>query len=568
MLPSPALTPPFSHTLRRALALGSLAFLAAGLPSQAADFRPFPPEAFGVWGGGSSPVITWKAVEPRRGHYRFGEQLGEQLRSAAAAGRYVYLRLWVGPDSPAWIYDAGVPKADVPPHINPLGREVQHVYPYYLSAQYREHFYRLVRAFGDYVHSLPPEVFNRILFVQVCEGSTGDGQPYKSTPIKPEHRITFEQWSEFRLQTWAVYAEAFQQGRAVPLRLVVNADANREKENAWLLAHWKQIGLKQGMFSHGYIVSGTTDRVAEFNAFKAQARQQGAFVFTRGEQDKEWQTYGWSTKNPQQAFYWSGLFALQCGIDTWQVPQEALNLPGMEPVVQIFNRYAGRYDPRTAPGAFCALARGLDVSDTVAFPESQFGPARKNNRERYLAIAAAFASHGARMGDLDKALGHGMVNRKAQDYNDAGWKIWPGNYERFLRQIDPENTSVAWWHVEPLQSLYSRFARGFAAKEGRRALYFDLDDGFFAAGARRRPVEVRVVYLDRGTGSWRLAYHATGGVRTAVNITNQNTGQWRERTVVVADGAFGNGGPRQADLVLEHVAGDDTIFHLIEILRR
>lgn len=320
----------------------------------AVDFPPFPQDAFGVWGGGTSPTVKWKSVEPENGRYTFDRELGHQLRDAADRKLPVYIKLWVGEDSPAWIYEAGVPKVEVPPHINPLGKRVQHVYPYYLSDKYREYYYRLIHAFADYVHSLPREIREHIVFVQVCEGSTGDGQPYKSQPINPAYRISFDQWSDFRLQAWQVYADAFQKGRAHPVRLLVNGDANREKENAWLIANWKQIGVKQGMFSHGYIVSDTTDRVAAFRAFKQQAREAGAFVFTRGEQDAEWKTYGWSTKNPVQAFYWSGLFALQCGLDTWQVPSDALDLPGMTPVVDIFNRYAGRYDPGTSPGAFCA----------------------------------------------------------------------------------------------------------------------------------------------------------------------------------------------------------------------
>lgn len=127
-------------------------------------------------------------------------------------------------------------------------------------------------------------------------------------------------------------------------------------------------------------------------------------------------------------------------------------------------------------------------------------------------------------------------------------------------------------HGHPAQaarpSIYSRFARGLAAREGKRTLYFDLDDAFFPAGATTRAVELRVVYLDRGNGSWRLAYHAAGGMKTAATIANQNTGEWRERTFAVADGAFANGGPRQSDLVLAHVEGEDTIFHLIEVFRR
>ena len=55
-------------------------------------------------------------------------------------------------------------------------------FPYYQHPEYKTRFFKLIEAFGAYVRGLPPELRERILFVQSAEGSTGDGQPYKGTP--------------------------------------------------------------------------------------------------------------------------------------------------------------------------------------------------------------------------------------------------------------------------------------------------------------------------------------------------------------------------------------------------
>jgi hypothetical protein len=77
-----------------------------------------------------------------------------------------------------------------------------------------------------------------------------------------------------------------------------------------------------------------------------------------------------------------------------------------------------------------------------------------------------------------------MINRKRQDYNDVGWGIHDGNYERFLTQIDPGETSTGWWHVGPEQSVYSRFARSINHSIGNHGLFFDLDPHFIKDSKR------------------------------------------------------------------------------------
>ena len=55
-------------------------------------------------------------------------------------------------------------------------------------------------------------------------------------------------------------------------------------------------------------------------------------------------------------------------------------------------------------------------------------------------------------------------NLDATGINDVGWNIFPGNYERYLHQINANETSAGYWNIDaPAQpnSVYGRFGRGF-----------------------------------------------------------------------------------------------------------
>jgi hypothetical protein len=101
-------------------------------------------------------------------------------------------------------------------------------------------------------------------------------------------------------------------------------------------------------------------------------------------------------------------------------------------------------------------------------------------------------------------------------------------------------------------------------------MYFDIDDRFFFDNALGGSylVTLRVVYLDQGTGTWSLLYDAVDSPnRTAIAVTNTDSGRWKEQIVTLNDGYFGNRADNASDLVLAHVAGDDTTFHMIELTR-
>jgi len=300
----------------------------------------FPDNCWGVytWGGnlesvtpeefplvkGAPVIMRWNELEPEPGKFRFDEVIRKKLEYAEKHSYYTFLKIWVAPNAPRWLYENGVPELEMTKTINPLGKPRDWTFQHYLDPEYIVFYHRLISEFGKYILSLPKNLQDRILFIQSGEGSTGDGGPYKGNPIDLKYDITNEQWGDFRIKAWEVYKKAFtnQKGELVK-PILVNQDSNTEKEYNWLLNNMPVVGLKHGMFSHGYDISDTKTRLNYWRNFNKTTQAKGIETFARGEQDGEWEVYGWHTKNTEIAFYWAGIFASYCGIDMWNVPTKA-----------------------------------------------------------------------------------------------------------------------------------------------------------------------------------------------------------------------------------------------------
>lgn len=492
--------------------------------------------------------------------------IGKELKMIDANNLYTWLIIWVAPFAPRWLYENGVPEVQMYPSVTPVGIPRDWTFQYYLDEDYTRYYHRMLTEFGLYIRNLPLHLQKRILFIQSAEGSTGDGQPYKFFPIDSKYNISVQQWGDFRIKAWEVLKNALsdENGRLIK-PILVNYDANREKEYNWILNNLPVIGLKNGMFSHGYHISESKERIRNWNNFKADVNDLNKEFFSRGEQDEEMFVYGWSTQNIEQGMYWSAIFATHCGLDMWNLPTQASHGYKYEDAIRFFNKYAGQHEPAKAKAAFCALRRGLDAMDTVSYPENKYGVAERSNIDRYMNIMLAFKDYGAMQGDPEKAIGGGMVNRKREDYNDVGWGITDENYYKFLTQIDPEETSIGWWHVEPKKSIYSRFARSFDVKTNKNSLYFDLDDNFMS-NSEKGKLLIKIIWLDKGFGKWALLYDAKNNPgKEAFKVENTNTGEWLEKSIEISDAFLKNRGEKGADFILKNLSEENTIFHMMEI---
>ncbi|MCX7012843.1 MAG: beta-galactosidase [Candidatus Sumerlaeota bacterium] len=540
-------------------------------------------DAYGIWVRGKNYDLSefpyrgvevdpaWADIEPSEGVFDWRD-FDAGLEKATDLGFYTFISINVGPMSPMWLYDIGIPK------VMTQHRVRTGPYPYYLDPRHVSYYHRLIEEFGRHVRSLPARLTDRIVFVQVKTGSTGDEAPYKGPPSPAQYAITKEQWDDFRLAAFKEFNAAFQEGPGAVIPLMFNAILDNESLLDWVSKNVKGgWGHKMGGYGQCYQLNDEAERGLDYLPHLLDPAPGEYEFFSRCEMDQGWKG-GIFAPNIRMAFYWTGLSALHSGLSMWNLSETAREWCRDNKYwdfAYFFDKYAGQTHSAAAAGAFCALREGLDSADTEKFPEAQFGAADIKNKERYLAICAAYAGRGAKMDDVDGVLA-GQVNQRSSQkgLNDAGWMIFRGNYERFLHQIDADTTSVGWWRVggEVAEStpVYARFARGFDRANGKDAMYFDIKDSFFSGkplnGAY--PMTVRVVYYDKGTGQCSLQYDATDNPKkTAYIVTKTNSGTWKEKIVTLTDANFGNRGPRGADLTLANADAEDDIFHMVEVTR-
>ena len=567
-------------TLLSALTVGLV--LASGL-SLSAQNR----DSYGIWVRDDDVNLSefaykgleysgkWSEIEAKRGVYNW-KNFDAAINESAKKGLNLFISVNVGPDSPKWLFENGSERVMTEGH--------RHVgpYPEYKKAIYFENYHRLIEEFGRHVRSLPKELTDRISFVQVKTGATGDESPYKGDLLNKKFNISNNDWSNFRLAAFKKYQTAFQEGLGPVIPLMFTSLINDDNENKplldWVSSSVKLAwGTKMGGTGQGYQINGETWRTDDIVKHTIDPEPGLYHLFTRCEMDQGWKE-GIYAKNISQAFYWTSISAVHSGLTMWNITGSARLWHVKNNYWRdfiFFNKYAGQTIAAEATSAFSALREGLDSSDKVKFPESEFGPASIKNTKRYIAICASRAAYGARMDDPKGVTAGMMVQRREQDgLNDSGWEIFPGNLERFLHQINPDQTSVGWWRVggEITQDSpdYARFARGFEYKSGKNVMSFDIKDSFFSGAplAGKSAIKVRIVYYDKGTGQWALNYDAVDNPnKTALTVTKQNSGEWKEAFVTLTDANFGNRGLNKADLALVNTDKEDDIFHMIEIDR-
>ena len=549
---------------------------------------------FGVWDRGDSfdpreypflkgmaSNLKWRDIETSPGRFDW-KPLDEAVQKALSENLSLYLSIDVGPDAPAWIYQNGVPA--VTTHKAPKEDKWDR-YPYYLSPAYRSLFSRLIQEFGRHIHAYPRELQNRIAFIQVKTGCTGDEVAYKGVADRPEFELVKSSpgWVQFRIETFAEFTRVFQQTLPYPkVPLLYNALVAEDEDSPsqgglewnWVVANNPDgFGIKNGALSRGHHLAGEKAWTEEFLPMLVDP--QGLSLFRRSEMDRTWKKPFFQLNLPLN-FYWAAVNALNGGQGVWDISQDAIEAAareGFDVAFEFFNTYAGQLRPETATDAFCALHKGLDASDTVAYPVALYGSATPKNVDRMLRIVADYAPYGAAVDDKKALSLHQVAQREQQTgFNDVGWQIWPDNYSRFLTQLAPDQTSVPLWRIGgPLtqtSSMYSRFGRGFEHATDKDALLFQLHDRFFTGGGPHL-VTMSVVWYDKTAGStWALEYDAgVSGFKTAISVVGTGDAQWHQVTVTVSDAVLAQGGPRGADLALRNTDALDDAFGLVEVHR-
>jgi hypothetical protein len=302
--------------------------------------------------------------------------------------------------------------------------------------------------------------------------------------------------------------------------------------------------------------------------------QSGQYVQSRCETTGGAQlTSGWYTKNQYKEMFGIMCYGIYWGLDWPNEMSGDLQNPKFDSAFAFFNKYAGQKVPATATNAVCALKDALDASDSTRFPASQYGTVNRFNTQRYQNIYNSFSAYGAKLQDTSALTGFESVCLSASGTNDVGWRLLPGNYERFLHQINANATSAGYWNIDDAHNdvMYGRFGRGFDIANNKTALYFDVENNFFRNTPLNAvyPVTIEITYFDNGTGSWNLFYDASGNSnKLAASITCTNTGTWKKATVTLNDAYFGNRSTSGSDFYIANAGSQNVIFSTVELSRQ
>jgi len=575
-------------------------------------------EAFGVWdreGGhavndypytrGQSISMNWADVHLSRYNYSWalvdvGLQTADANNQLSGMSVGPVGGLGTGQSHPLWMSEAnggGVPFfGETYNASTPTITPSTYTYGYYLDPDFKTYFREMVEAFAQHVRQeVASNLQARVGFVRVNTGATGDEEPYENGSLVPvQYQISPTQWREYRLWVFELYRKAFQEGPGPVIPLLfsgvepVPGDANIEWN--WILANVKGgFGIKHGGQLRGHQLSESESNVT---VYKPLAVDSDFKFFSRNEMDQTW-TKPYFKLNVPLNMYWAALEQLNVGMSVWDWSGTCLeNADGTLKqffdngnfvfTAEFFNKWAAELDPATAGGGFCVFHEGLDSFDTQKFPTGQYGNASWGNTARYTAICAAYASQGAQMDDLNGATMGSVAQRDDTPgmigFNDAGWKIHSGNYDRFITQLDPDNTSKALWRVGgPLTTTshpYNRFARRSDTASGKNTMYFDINDNLLPSIGQR--VQINVTYRNDTAGQFLIKYDAAGNSLKTLTVdkTGLGTGNqiWATASFEVTDWVFGNRQPTNtapsgSDLQLVNVGPGDTIYHGIELIK-
>jgi len=164
-----------------------LRLIALVVACSCSSVQAVPPSiAFGVWDRTSTfdpkdyPFLkglafnqSWADLEKQPGVFDWSA-LDQAMDSAVKRNQFIYLSVNVGPDSPEWIYTKGVPRVETRNQIHDSWPS----YPFYPSPEYKSFLQKMITEFAKHIRTYPKEKQERIAFIQVKTGCTGDECAY------------------------------------------------------------------------------------------------------------------------------------------------------------------------------------------------------------------------------------------------------------------------------------------------------------------------------------------------------------------------------------------------------
>ncbi len=511
--------------------------------------------------------FDWAALEPTKGDFKW-DSLDNEMQIVADDDIWVAVQIQVGPNCPDWIYN-NVPK------VYTTGGHDDGPYPYYLDPDYKKRYYNLLKKVADHFNNLSPDIKAHFMYWQIAEGSTGDEQPYKGTPTDLAYDIDFYTWQDFRHAAWDS-ANAYA-GPDRKFRFLFN-DGNFAQDLEYVDQRFPYDMHKDGLLSHAYSFDG------ELLYYLRQYRQLNAGPYdnrSRGEVQDIFNTTWWYYAPVKQAF------ALSCsaasgGLDMMNITPGYINsIVNDTRAADFYDKYAGLRKPHDGNVGFIALRDAPDFADSLRFSEAEYGPvidpSRKSaydkkvqsiwsnpldsNARKYWLTMRTIVQYinPARVQRIvDEFKPAGAMNVSDDDYhNDFGINLTK-DWTRFIRQWYPDSSSYGAWRIGPDSSIYGRYAKLFKIQpNGKAAMYFWFNDSLVK---KNEKVQITVTYYDSGNGKWGMNCSEQN-----LKVTNANTHQWLQKTMVINSFIPRTLFKGEADLALRYQGGTNTPFTLIQV---
>ena len=510
----------------------------------------------------------------------------QTLNMAVLNNKLIRFSINVGPESPLWIFDNGVPLVNVISNATKNDKYANR-YPYYLNATYKDFYFKMIEQFALFLRNQPEEKFKHIAFVQVKTGSTGDEEAYKGTAINPSFAISPTDWVKFRLEAFNQFKKCFNDVPDHKIVLTFNSVDPDQQPDAYNfvmndLDPILGFGIKGGAYNRGHHLTDEQTYKETWNPFLINPKigplnPKGVKLFSASEMDQSW-SKGFFALNYEIGFYWAALGGINTGVSCTNVSVSAMQYafanPGIIEIFKMYNRYAQQVYPETATTVFSIFHEGLNAADVIKFPIKDYNgePAVVGNLKRYLAIVNSpkYSNRGARVDDQLAVVQGQVYQRNSQNfYNDAGWEICEGNIERFFTQIKPDSTSIGLFRVRgaitATSSKYDRFARSFEHTTGKDTMFFKFDKEVFAT-AKAKSLQFKIIWLDKTLGStWSFRYKSQLGTKDAIQVTGLGDNSWKEVTFTLNDAIVDGNGRYGSDCMLVNTDNTDDIFNSIEV---
>lgn len=558
------------------LLTGILCFLCFTARSQSTDLVN---SSYGIWQTFGDPVtlattpelhgrlcnFRWADIEPAPNTWDW-TQFDSDLAARAADSLPIIFMVYTEEDAPEWIYSNGVPKVAMK---DPRGNIVGYA-PYYADQDYKDYFERMISTVRAHIDSLPNYVRTHIVAVQACLGSTGDYIGYKGD-VDPQYFLSGNDFYSLFKEFSQYYYDEYKTTNP-KIYLLSNPKNNGPDQINWLISNCPNSWIKTGTLGKGYQLNDEIAKSDWLFPILNNKLSWGDYMRSRSEIIGGGLSSGWWNSCPYRNMFTMFCYDIFWGLDWSNQGYDQLNDSKYDSAFGFYNKYAGQKDPGTSNNAMCALRDGLNAADVVRFPESIYGTADRNNTDRYLKIQQDYAAFGAKLDDPTTATLTELDNLGARGINDVGWDVFPGNYDRYLHQIDPNGNSVGYWNVQTADKddMYGRFARGFDNANGKNTLYFDVDSAFLnnAPLNGKNAVMIDIVYLDKPNCGFKLIYDGVSNSNAvALSVTCGNSNLWKRASITINDAYFGNRAANGSDFYIQNTSDSNDVFAIVELSR-